>query len=771
MVRAIYELVEEQINQFTPADSVPDVEPFIDRLYGLIIEQDWNLGLDFFERPEKLVLLKPVCETLAEWLPTLGLDRAVARTISLRLPGYFVFALRDEWLTNPTDYEALLDQKTPLDPAVARQWGWIRYRAWLQKQTEEPVFGRAFGLQQIYVPLRGYWVEENHNRTEREEIRGSEKKYHFVKSMAAELDNWATQNDRDDAVRVISGGPGSGKSTLAKIWAADIAQRIDWPVLFIPLHLFDLSARLDEAVGVFVESDLYLTENPLAKGDRQRTLIIFDGLDELAMSGKAGVQAANDFVQTVDRELNRLNSQELMVNVLITGREVAVQGAKSIFRKQRQVWQLAPYLFVNDEIEELGEIPSEMKDDQRQMWWRNYGQAVGKNYDSGLPEKLNRDELNEITAQPLLNYLVALAYEGEGLDFDKIKNINKLYGYLIGSVLQRPHDKERRREVDKDIEKDDFIRILQEIAVAAWHGDSRKATLDEIRSRLEIARLTAKFRAFEQNAKDGTLNLLTAFYFRHAGKNQEGNRTFEFTHKSFGEYLTARRIVSQLGKIASETVRNEHDPDTGWTNWDALAKWTELTGPVAMDMDLLRLVRSEVALKERAVVETWQAAAVRLFNHVLVHGLPMEALGREAKFPEVCRRARNAEEALMAVLNACALVTGDISAIKWPSPTSFGNWINRIRGQRSGGANPLAFICFSHIDSSRQLLFFNDLYAINLAFSVLHRATLHRATLQGADLHGADLQGADLRKAILDKKQIKMARKQGAILAEDEVPD
>ncbi|WP_392530247.1 hypothetical protein [Nostoc sp. C117] len=93
--------------------------------------------------------------------------------------------------------------------------------------------------------------------------------------------------DRNDAIRVISGGLGSGKSSFTKIFAANQAEKGKIPVLFIPLHHFEPSDDLVEAVGKFVRDDGFLRHNPLDKDKADsRLLIIFDGLDELAIQGK-----------------------------------------------------------------------------------------------------------------------------------------------------------------------------------------------------------------------------------------------------------------------------------------------------------------------------------------------------------------------------------------------------------------------------------------------------------------------------------------------------
>jgi hypothetical protein len=50
--------------------------------------------------------------------------------------------------------------------------------------------------------------------------------------------------------------------------------------------------------------------------------------------------------------------------------------------------------------------------------------------------------------------------------------------------------------------------------------------------------------------------------------------------------------------------------------------------------------------------------------------MPMERLTPRPDFQEENRQARNAEEALLGVLNACARVTKTVSKIQWHTPES-----------------------------------------------------------------------------------------------------
>ena len=109
--------------------------------------------------------------------------------------------------------------------------------------------------------------------------------------------------------------------------------------------------------------------------------------------------------------------------------------------------------------------------------------------------------------------------------------------------------------------------------------------------------LERKLAAFERGAEKGAISLLAAFYVRQAGF-AAGESSFEFTHKSFGEFLVARRLVRALRTIVRELTDRERELDDGWDKSQALAHWAELTGPTSLDYDLfafLERLRSQGA--------------------------------------------------------------------------------------------------------------------------------------------------------------------------------
>jgi hypothetical protein len=206
---------------------------------------------------------------------------------------------------------------------------------------------------------------------------------------------------------------------------------------------------------------------------------------------------------------------------------------------------------------------------------------TGKGY-KGLPKELSRADLTEITAQPLLNYLVALSFTRDKLDFTKDVNLNSVYGDLVGAVHERAYEKHRPYGPIRHMTYEDFSRVLEEIGLAAWHGDGRTTTVREIEEHCRASGLGVLLDVFQEGAKAGVTRLLAAFFFRQYGQRASGDPTFVFTHKSFGEYLTARRVVRAMERVVRELERRAKNPDEGWDERDALKHWAQICGSSAI---------------------------------------------------------------------------------------------------------------------------------------------------------------------------------------------
>ena len=815
LTMAVFELLGDSASQFSDT-TAKDAEALVDSLDLSIEAQDMSVDQKFLDRPEDLMIVDSFKALLSGWLKRLGVEEAAAAAIADRLPTYFVYALNQEWRRNSKSYGPLLEAlNTPFTKAGDREWAWAQYSALLERRIQEPVFDEPFSLSQIFVPLSAYYSKErSRTEIEVETIQDQrQKRRHVVIDLQKELATWVDSADPQDAIRVISGGPGSGKSSFARVFASGIAQshsRIR--VLFVPLHLIDASEDLVEEVGRFVRDEGVLLSNPLDPDSPDpNLLVIFDGLDELATQGKAAADIARGFVREVEKTVERRNQQAVRLLVLLSGRELVVQENQSEFRRPRQILNLLPYftpllakyenhMVVQDGVEY--EDPAKLlQRDARQEWWKNYGRLTGKHFE-GLPKELNRNDLVEITAQPLLNYLVALSFTRDKLDFSKDINLNSIYADLVTAVHERGYEKRRAYGPIRHMMLDQFCRVLEEIGLAAWHGDGRTTTVREIEEHCKASGVGGLLDGFQEGAKAGVTRLLAAFFFRRYGQRISGDPTFVFTHKSFGEYLAARRVVRAIERMSRELERRASSPDEGWDERDALKHWAQICGPSAMSEYLHTFLLNEVRLQSHTELERWQEQLTRLFNFVLRHAMPMELL-QIATFREAMSQSRNAEEALLVALNLCAQTNGRRSVIQQPDPTTFGTWLMRIEGQRHVRAGlarrSLSFLALPHahlfstnlvgasLESSDLegtqanflcVLFgnlsstnFKNAFLVEARFSSsdLSNANFERAILRSADLHwvhfeGANLTGADLAGANLTGANLTGANLAGANL-------
>ena len=354
-----------------------------------------------------------------------------------------------------------------------------------------------------------------------EMTRAGRQRRRVVISLQKELEEWVQKTDCQDAIRVVSGGPGSGKSSFARIFAAQLSDNPEVKVLYIPLHLIDPAKDLVQEIGRFVKDEGILLHNPLDPNSSEpNLLIIFDGLDELASQGRAAAETARAFVREVERTVETRNLKSMRLRVLLSGRELVVQENESEFRRPRQILNLLPYHVLQSaedarhlerDGEEYHDPDKLLKTDLRKHWWKTYGTLTGKRFKT-LPEALDREDLAEVTAQPLLNYLVALSFTRGKLDFTKDVNLNAIYADLVAAVHERAYEKHRAYVHIRHMKADDFFRVLEEVGLAAWHGDGRTTTVREIEEHCQTSGVGRLLDIFKEGAKVGSNTIARRFF-------------------------------------------------------------------------------------------------------------------------------------------------------------------------------------------------------------------------------------------------------------------
>jgi uncharacterized protein YjbI with pentapeptide repeats len=780
LAKAIFELVGDSAAAHMQKSDEP-------HLVMLKIEADeslysFDVDRTFLERPASLRVVNTACHVLENWLKGSGLSTSAASAVSSRLPTYFTYALNQEWRRNSKSYQPLIASLgTPFSQAGEREWAWASYVALLNRRIQESVLDEPFSLEQIYIPLNCYYLSEGRVEASEDDLSRFEGgQIRVVVSLEEELLKWIERGDQYDSVRVISGGPGSGKSSFAKVFAARLAERAGLRVLFIPLHLIDPSKNLEDEIARFVRDEGVLAHNPLDPASPEpNLLVILDGLDELATQGKAAAETARAFVREIERTVQKRNSAGTRLRVLLSGRELVVQENDSEFRQPGQVLTLLPY-YVNVRHRGGGRVGEHsegtftdrghlLQKDLRNDWWLNYGRLTGKNY-ARLPDELSRHDLDDVTTQPLLNYLVALSLTRGKLDFSTSINLNVIYSDLVAAVYERGYERRRAYTSIRHMRRDDFTRVLEEIALAAWHGDGRSTSVREIEQHCDVSGVAQLLERFKEGAEAGITRLLAAFFFRQHGRRPSGDQTFVFTHKSFGEYLAARRVVRATRRVVKELAKRLESADEGWDQREALRHWTQICGPSEMTTYLARYFFDEVALVGAEELRTWQTALAELFTHVLKHGLPLEGL-HASNMRDALFKSRNAEESLLVALNACARVTREISLLEHEDPTAFGAWLRRIQGQRTSPESAFALQCLSYLNLQGVHLDICDLYGANFEASDLSDARAHGACLILANLKGARLTNAVFSWANAERANLSGSDARGAFFIETNLTD
>ncbi|MGP9545975.1 NACHT domain-containing protein, partial [Psychrobacter sp. AOP7-B1-25] len=643
-----------------------------EQLTNQVNEIEITLTNEFFNNPHRLSFLNDLSPILKNWLQQLGLNDSQASSFIYQFKSQFPMSLHHEWGTNSAYYALIVEKlDTPFNTVNRLQKQASEYRYWLQQQVSERVFEEAFGLQQIYVPLRAYYiqVEDSNDEKINENIIEAEsnnilKPNHnenitkTVCNLHEEINEWVRQADTEDNLKVISGGPGSGKSSFAKILASELAESSDIPILFVPLHRFKISDYIHDAMRKFLDNHHILNPDNLL--DESKLLLIFDGLDELTMQGSNSKEVANGFIEELKEVLQ--DKKTLHWKAVVTGRELSIQQQQSKLKKRKTILHLLPYFINEDDREDFNDVNNLLLEDQRDEWWHKFGELKGKNF-AKLPSILATENLETITKEPLLNYLLSLSYLREDIAFTKDTNINQIYADLLESVHERKYTGSRTHTGINNIEKEKFIRILEEIALVVWHESGRTASIDRIMERCREVGLSSYFDKFKDDAESGVVRLLMAFYFREFDGNQ-GDKSFEFTHKSFGEYLTARRIMLELKIMLDEVERGRNAPGCGWTLEAAFEKWIRLCGPQFIDGYLSDFLEGEIRIKSEtkfglSEISKYQELMIELIQLAVNGQSPVKKLNLAA-FSEDLTYVRNAEVALLTIHSLCARNTNKI---------------------------------------------------------------------------------------------------------------
>lgn len=717
-----------------------------------------SIPYDFFEQPssaEPYLLLRDqfVLHRSAFRASTSEKEELVR----VRFDSAFRSAVWAIWADRSATFEELarvLESPAAKTADFERQWQ--AYRESLIGQFHiTPVFGQEetkVSLGQLYTPLRCFWreiesIDDDESRYADVEI--PQKQTCHVRNLQDELDSWLDSDDEHDWLRLIGGGPGSGKSTSAKAFAARLAERDDVRPLFISLQHLRPNERLREAINRYYADR---TGSPFQVGPLERKyveggvrlVLIFDGLDEIARPGESADNIAKEMIEWI-RDLRSDLTGDLRVGhkVLVTGRMPSFQAARRRFNSkgkealevldllnQQKGSMRSKTLYHGGETSIEGD-ESLIQDDHRHLWWKNYSVALGR--PEVAPRGLTDERLESLTAEPLLCYLLALSGYLES-DSDKAaNNRNYIFQRLLSDVWKRGWG-DGRAGTGKDLREDDFNRLFETMALAAWHGgDERVATYDRFLNALRITQTEHIFENFKSQEGGDVSNLAVNFYMKRPDENEKG---FEFTHKSFGEYLTARALVRKAIDIGELSERRF---DT------AVSEWIEVAGEGNFTTDLYEFLIDEGKfLPSRNAILT-KRRLEKILAVAIDRGLPINYQRCES-CEDASMRQRRAVTSIIGVIQS---MSERISKNNKEHFIGFGKEkmlnLNKILAKLNFEFGSMPGSLLKNVYAPDTILNFSSLFCINFG-----GGWLERAHFQFSSLHHLDFSGANLKSSFFD---------------------
>jgi len=742
------------------------------RIENIMSIEHFELPDDFLSAPHNIEVIQNIIKVFSNHLTDHGYSPHNAEIIARRLENYFPHSLYEEWRDNSAYYEPLSALiQNPFSESAKFSLELNAYRSELKKQLYHSMFGEKISLNDIYVPLRAYYT--THIDTENRESR-------IVVNLDIKVKDWINNTDNSESIFLVKGGPGSGKSSFLKKLAHDLIEEDKTHVFHFPLQRFLLNAQLIDAIGKYLFNSSYFKRNPLSDSyfldGSRKIVLLFDGLDELTKPGEISDIEAKRFLMELRTTLLQFNVTRQRVIAVVTGRTAILQSTADAVRVKAESEVMVLPLFIAEYHRDIYEDPLGLLNaDQRLAWWQKYSRMYPEEGEK-IPPLLLEHDLTDLSAEPLLIYLLILSgYHKENIDPHTL-NRNSVYERLFHGVRDRKYDHEP--VAIRQALENAFDEVMETIATAAWYGDGRTATLSDIKA---LCSDRIKLAIDKVASKDGGVHrLIAAFYFQASdAKRGSDNETIEFTHKSFGEYLTARRIVREI-KTTHEGFQLGSD---FFSESTALSKWFKLCGNQPMTHEIARFITDELEMPSWSdTTEAWKGSLERLFRYTLAIGIS-PSWGHFNSIRDLERSVRNMEEAILVSLSGTARSCGKLADLNG-NGDELSAFISRVGGyhDRNGWIQDrvyklaLAFLkvgetiitCadlagsdFSKTSMEDSLFFNIDLRGCTFKSAKLIGSSFKSSEVGGCNFENADLESADFSQVTQDARNLAWSQHRG----------
>jgi uncharacterized protein YjbI with pentapeptide repeats len=626
-----------------------------------------------------------------------------------------------------------------------------QYKAHLLALPAKPIFHETFALRDMYIELQTTHVVQvpqpsRYGTSEAWDGTSFEKGSHgqLTQTVLDQLD------DREHVV-FIQAGPGMGKSTFCSMLAAKIALGYpEWIPILIRLRdeRFHPELPLEDIVQEYIQPYFHLSDELL---QTRRILLLFDGFDELRLPPESGPVLRRFFQALSDFQRRCARDNHCRHKIVITGRPVKIQDLESNL----------PSNFLRLTIESL-------ENPQVIAWLGNWEKMTGGKAATAFRTYLERGNafnesetpgppaLKHFVSNPLLLFLLGELHKHQILDSGEPSHLSSPVG-----IYERILDwgcgeyggialptREQHTLATHGVSPDILRRVLQEIATCIWHEHRTVIPLAHLQTYLSST-APRSIKKLTHSGLRGIHNIVISLPFDTLASETQ---TAGFSHKSFGEYLTAEKIVLSLQKI-SESFAEEIDLESTALQ-EAAHRFYSVFG--------VTLLTDEI----------WEFVMDILVSHSTPDDL--------VKMTERLYR-------LYITYSNGRWMNEDISRTQWGVLKRYDMPLSLLQFEAQAGINLFVLLCLFYWKTAgtfdicgrepegtfdanrfRKLMAFSELVGTFGLFRrishLLRRVNLQRANLLCANLRRVDLQEADVRAAVLRDANLRGANLQEACL-------
>lgn len=417
---------------------------------------------------------------------------------------------------------------------------------------------RSMSLNDIYVePLYKILLSQT---TQKEEYYSSRFTSISNDSIHTFLNHYFVQDSFPDDLKLknaniilLLGQPGQGKTSFSKKTMFDyIKNNVDTSPNYFMIRLRDIGQvdkLLDDPIEV-IGSKLQRTLS-FIPNFQEDTILLLDGLDELAMKEQLVTDTIDNFLET----LIAVTKDYPKLKILLTSRTLYVNIDKLSKKLKGDILTL-----------HLQEFSLEKQIEWIDKYKIFYPKAI---MSQEILKQLHDDEnqhILELIEQPILLHMITelnMTHE----ELTQNTNRAKIYKRMFDSIINRKWESGKEHENLKGLTPDNIRELLQTIAFEIYKSDyeyihrsklEKLATIKEFYRNLDID--------LEDTEKlDGILKgVLISFYFQEVKKEEDddiedsGNYAIEFMHKSLQEYLVAEKIFEELLRFIDKDRKKKY---------------------------------------------------------------------------------------------------------------------------------------------------------------------------------------------------------------------